>query len=67
LASENINVWFDEWRIKLGDSITEEIPKALKCTHFIELISKNTETSKFQKREFQSAVASYVKEGNHVL
>jgi hypothetical protein len=63
LAAENISVWFDEWKITLGESITEEIQKALECTHFIVLISENTETSKFQKREFQSALASYIKKG----
>ena len=36
LTSENINVWFDEWGIRIGESITEEINNGLAvCTHFI--------------------------------
>ena len=36
LAAENINVWFDEWDISPGDSITEEISNGLcKCSHMI--------------------------------
>ena len=63
LAAENINVWFDVWKITLGDSTTEEIQRALECTHFVVLISRNTKTSRFQKREFQSALACYIKKG----
>lgn len=64
LAAENVNVWFDEWKIRLGDSLTNEIQVGLQCTHFIFLISRNTEKSKFQKREFQSTLARYVQEGS---
>ena len=64
LAAENINVWFDEWKVRLGDSLIKEIQAGLKCSHFIFLISRNTETAKFQRREFQSALARYVQEGS---
>lgn len=41
LTSENINVWFDEWNISAGESITEQVNLGLHdCTHFIILWSK---------------------------
>jgi len=63
LAAENINVWFDEWKVSLGDSLTNAVQAGLMCTHFIVLISKNSEVAKFQKREFQSTLARYIEEG----
>lgn len=64
LAADNINVWFDEWKISLGDSITDEVQKALDCSHFIFLISKHIFSSKFQNREWQSTLARFIQKGS---
>jgi len=63
LAAEGINVWFDEWKVSLGDSLTNAVQAGLECTHFVVLISKNNEAAKFQKREFQSTLARYIEKG----
>ncbi len=42
LASEGIDVWFDEWRVSPGDSIIREIQKGLEsCLAFVLVLSKN--------------------------
>jgi len=64
LASENINVWFDEWEISAGDSFVEQINKGLLgCTHFLILWSSNAATSNWVRREFQSTLAQAIQEG----
>lgn len=35
LKAHGIEVWFDEWKIVLRDSIEEEISKGLQATHFV--------------------------------
>lgn len=63
LAADNIGVWFDEWKVALGDSLIDEIQAGLECSHFIFLISKNISYSKFQKRESQSTLARFIQKG----
>lgn len=64
LAADNINVWFDEWKVTLGDSLINEVQVGLECSHFIFLISKNISSSKFQKRESQSTLARFIQKGS---
>lgn len=62
LASENINVWFDEWVISAGDSIIEQINKGLEnCTHFIIIWSKNASKSNWVRKELQSILIKAIK------
>ena len=61
LAAENVDVWFDEWKIHLGDSITGKINEGLNDqTHLILLWSKYANGSKWVKREIFSSVPGYV-------
>jgi len=65
LASENINVWFDEWEISVGESITAKISDGLaKCTHFIIVWSRNAQKSKWVENEMNSA--TYLSVENNV-
>jgi hypothetical protein len=68
LAAENINVWFDEWKISAGDSIVEQINKGLLgCTHFLIIWSKNGLTSNWVRRELYSTLAQAIKDGIPVV
>ena len=61
LAAENINVWFDQWEISAGDSITEEISSGLKnCSHFFILWSENSSKSNWVRRELHSSLSSAI-------
>lgn len=64
LVAENINVWFDEWKISAGDSIVEQINKGLLgCTHFLIIWSNNASTSNWVRRELHSTLAKAIKDG----
>jgi hypothetical protein len=64
LAAESINVWFDEWEISAGDSITEEIGNGLKgCTNFLILWSENAATSNWVRRELNSILSRAIQTG----
>lgn len=64
LAAESINVWFDEWKISAGDSITEEINNGLKgCSHFLILWSENAATSDWVRRKLNSTLSKAIQTG----
>lgn len=64
LASENINVWFDEWEVSAGDSIVEQINRGLRdCTNFIIIWSKNASTSNWVRKELHSILIKAIQSG----
>jgi hypothetical protein len=64
LASENINVWFDEWEISAGDSIIEQIHNGLQgCSHFLIIWSVNSATSRWVRAELESALSTAIASG----
>jgi len=64
LIAEDISVWYDEWGIYAGDSITKEIDSGLSgCTHFIILWSKNSAKSNWVKRELWSILSKAIRKG----
>lgn len=61
LVSESIGVWYDEWVISAGDSITEQINGGLSdCTHFIILWSHNSSKSNWVRRELSSTISASI-------
>lgn len=65
LASENINVWFDEWKLSAGDSIIRQINYGLTdCTHFIILWSMNSATSKWVRAELEAILVKAIESDN---
>lgn len=51
------DVWFDEWEIRIGDSIVQKINSALDiATHLIILLSKNSVSKPWVLREFSAAL-----------
>lgn len=56
------NIFYDEWSIRPGDSIIEEMNTGLeKCRFFFFFISKNSLNSNMVKLEWQSALTKYGK------
>jgi hypothetical protein len=57
LASEGVSVWFDEWSINPGHSISASISDGLsKSTHFLLLWSKHAKRSRWVNKEMFSAI-----------
>lgn len=57
LKSNGIDVWIDEAEIKVGDSLTEKIGKAIETTHYFGVIlSENSINSEWVKKELQIAI-----------
>jgi hypothetical protein len=51
------DVWFDEWEIKVGESIVQRIDGALgQVTHLLLLLSKHSVDKPWVKKEFSSAL-----------
>lgn len=63
LAAENINVWFDEWKIPYGNSIPKEVNQGLdSCTHFILLWSENAAASPWVNQELNAILSKMLSE-----
>jgi hypothetical protein len=57
MRSMGADVWFDEWEIRVGDSIVEKIGDALgRATHLIVLLSKHSVARPWVKKEFSSGL-----------
>lgn len=57
LIESGIDVWLDEWSIKVGDSLVSRINEGVKnSTHMIILVSNNYLKSKWGHKELQSAL-----------
>jgi hypothetical protein len=55
LKSTGIRVWLDEWEIKVGDSITQLIQRAItECDCIAVWLTKNSVESKWVEREWQA-------------
>lgn len=69
LTANGIDVWLDEQRIRVGDSIPEKIAQGLaESDHFLIAISKNSIQSEWVKKELNNALVSEVnKRKVHVL
>lgn len=64
LVASSVNVWFDEWNIALGDSITAEINNGLAgCTHFVIVWSKEAAVAPWVNQEFEAAIAMMASSG----
>jgi hypothetical protein len=57
LTTYGIMVWYDEYEIKVGDSITEKISKALQeCDYLCIILSPDSVNSEWVKRELSVAL-----------
>lgn len=69
LTANGIDVWLDEQRIRVGDSIPEKIAQGLaESDYFLVCISKNSANSEWVKRELNNALVSEIQRRKvHVL
>lgn len=57
LTKRGTPVWFDEWEIRIGDSIVQRIDSALgTVSHLVVLLSQHAITRPWVQREFSSAL-----------
>ena len=57
LEKDSIDVWFSEWEIKVGDSITQRVDKALEDSSFFVIVfSEASLNSNWVKRELNSTL-----------
>ena len=63
LEKMTVDVWYDKWEIKVGDSIVEKIAKGLKENDYIALVlSPNSVQSDWVKREINSSFMREINE-----
>jgi len=58
LKSFGVDVWFDEWEMKVGDSLREKIERGISKSSYLGIIlSKKSTRSKWVRREINAAFA----------
>src|SRR5258708_28080757 len=58
-----IDVWLDNWELEVGQSLTDEIAKAMNDSRFIAiLITENYNTTVWTKNEYKKALSREQKE-----
>lgn len=63
-----IDVWLDDWELQVGQSLTDEIAKAMDDSRFIAiLITENYNRSVWTKTEYKKALAREQKENRTVM
>lgn len=68
LRQNGANVWIDEAEIKVGDSLSEIIGKAIKETdYFGVVLSHNSVNSEWVQKELQIAIQKEIREGKVVV
>jgi hypothetical protein len=63
-----IDVWLDDWELEVGQSLTDEIAKAMDASRFIAiLITENYNKTVWTKTEYKKALAREQKEQRTVM
>ena len=63
-----LDVWLDDWELEVGQSLTDEIAKAMEDSRFIAiLITENYNKTIWTKTEYKKALAREQKEGRNVM
>ncbi len=64
----SLDVWLDDWELEMGQSLTDEIAKAMdESTYIAILITENYNKSIWTKTEYKKALAREQKEGRTVM
>lgn len=64
----SIDVWLDDWELEVGQSLTDEIAKAMDNSRFIAiLITENYNKTVWTKTEYKKALAREQKENRTVM
>jgi hypothetical protein len=65
LQSESVNVWYDDWNIEYGDSITSKINEGISESDYIAVVlSPSAVSSKWVEKEWSAAFHSEQKWGS---
>lgn len=68
IMNAGIEVWFDEWQILVGDSITQKIQKGLESANYVAvLLTKHSAKSGWVEKEWQSKIGEEAKNRNVVI
>jgi hypothetical protein len=63
-----VDVWLDDWELEVGQSLTDEIAKAMDESRFVGiLITENYNTTVWTKTEYKKALAREQKENRVVM
>jgi hypothetical protein len=63
-----LDVWLDDWEIEVGQSLTDEVAKAMDASRFIAiLITENYNKTVWTKTEYKKALAREQKEQRTVM
>jgi hypothetical protein len=63
-----VDVWLDQWELQIGQSLTDEIAKAMDVSRYIAiLITENYNKSVWTKTEYKKALSREQKEGRTVM
>lgn len=63
-----LDVWLDDWELEVGQSLTEEIAKAMKDSRYIAiLITENYNQTVWTKTEYKKALSREQKENRTVM
>src|SRR5437879_2627302 len=64
----SIDVWLDDWELEVGQSLADEIAKAMDVSRFIAiLITENYNKTVWTKAEYKKALARELKEKRTVM
>ena len=64
----SLDVWLDDWELEVGQSLTDEIAKAMETSRFIAiLITENYNQSVWTKNEYKKALSREQKEKRTVM
>lgn len=68
LEARGVNVWYDEYSLSLGDSLSAVIDRGLReCTHGVIILSHSFFKKAWPQRELQGLVAREMHEGRKVI
>lgn len=60
LKADGYNVWYDDWEIRVGDSIIQKINDGISESDFLIIVlSKNSVNSKWVREELNSATIGW--------
>jgi hypothetical protein len=64
MMAEGIEVWFDEWEIRSGDSLKRKMEEGLAgCTHFVVLLTPNSLGKPWVETEIDAGFVQMVEDG----
>jgi hypothetical protein len=68
LHTDGIDVWFDEWEIRAGDSLVQKIDEGLQgCEVFLVAISEQSVNSRWVREEMSSAIVRRIEERTRLI